>query len=139
MKTCIFVLLSISCLAARDEDLTYTNGLANGRMWKAMGTIEKATYLDGYRAGVLKAALMIPDDSLSKATVQVLAGFNLTNGEISLAIVRFYKDPLNLRIAISDAVAVAVQEASGASPQEVDQSIRNLRREIAQKEAKDKR
>jgi hypothetical protein len=130
MRACIAALLFMGCIAAQEKDF-YTSGLANGRLWKGLNPAAKVSYVLGYREGILRLVIEIPDDALAHATGERLHGFNINNGEIMGALDRFYDDPLNARIAIIDAIVIVLNRARGVSSTDIEHQIEQLRRNLS--------
>src|SRR5262249_38465290 len=137
MRICIAVLLFTGSLAAQNKDIV-TTGMVNGRFWKHLDLTAKTFYVQGYREGVIQIATPVSDlwrlghcsdasatgSSIEQATMQMFHGYTIKNGEIISAIDRFFEDPLNARIRIMDAIIVVLEQARGASPQEIEGNIR---------------
>jgi hypothetical protein len=116
---------------AENKGPSYTGGLSNGRSWQALDKMAKISYVIGYREGVTATSRVATEATLGTTVRQVLAGSSLNNREMADALDRFYQNPLNRPLAISDAVYIVVRQATGGDPKEISKTIRQLRRETS--------
>jgi hypothetical protein len=119
MKTKIIVTVLLACLSAIAQDAYYTRGIPNGRAWNKYTPELKLGFVVGYLAGIKSASgfvgTFLPEGS-QKDLERIIRGvtpFEMTNGEVVRAIDDFYKDALNARIAIGDAMYVVNRKFHG--------------------------
>ena len=111
-----------------------TFGVINGRGWRVFSPDSKISYIEGVKAGLGMAVVRTPVDSpcdvLNKGTVAAFSAEGFTQGEILEAVDRFYDQPENLLIKITDALEIVSAKARGV-PQDVIETKTSQRRRAA--------
>jgi hypothetical protein len=116
---------------ARADDMEY--GRQNGRYWQSLRREMRIAYIVGYFDGASTSIIRSQSDpaAISLAAVNKAVGKLLpvmSPMEIVSEVDRFYREPLNRRILISDAIRVVALEDRGADRAIVHGEIRRLRR-----------
>lgn len=134
LKLVVVTLLSLSLFAENTPPI-FTHGLANGRYWAMLNKTGKAAWVDGYQTGLqigAQSMANLSDTDFEDQSVAYLPK-SLTIGEITGAIDRFYSEPENVLVPVSDAISVVSFKAGGTSASDLDELVTKLRRLAAQR------
>ncbi|HXJ04021.1 MAG TPA: hypothetical protein VNH65_02925 [Candidatus Acidoferrum sp.] len=116
-----------------------TMGMPNGRAWRLMPQIDKATWVYGFQSGVMAALGAITKDGKeiapesSRKEIINLYFSNLSRDEIAKGIDAFYQDtPENAPLPAAVALEYVTQRAGGATQSQLDDFVRAARKASAQ-------
>jgi hypothetical protein len=112
------------------DDIEY--GRSNGLYWQSLRREMRIVYVVGYVDGASTSVIRSQPDptAISRAAVDKAVEKLLpvmSSVEIVSAVDRFYREPLNRRILISDAIRVVALEDRGADRATVHEEILRLR------------
>jgi hypothetical protein len=107
-----------------------TNGLLNGRFWKAQSDTMKGGFVLGYATGAYDAALLIyaRAGQDGKPLLKELFPPGMTAEEVATALDRFYATPENIPVIVNAAIKIIAQRASGVDETTIQRAIANARR-----------
>jgi hypothetical protein len=131
MKQILLYIALASVLYAQSAHPEWeTNGLLNGRFWKAQSESTKSGFVLGYATGAYDAAGLIyaRAGQDGKPILKELFPPGMDSEEVALALDRFYATPENVPVVINAAIKIIAKRASGADEASVQQSIANARR-----------
>jgi hypothetical protein len=117
----LFVLIVILPCFAQVSDVERTNGAANGRFWANLSSTSKLYFILGFEEAM---GLASPDSEalyLAKSPIY---------GDVVKGLDRFYQEPENLMIPISDGLIIFQIKANGATQAEVETKMAVIRRRI---------
>jgi hypothetical protein len=125
-------MLSLCVYAAEDKQMTF--GLSNGRAWAAFSPEMKIAWVTGWLQGVETTITTMNSwtghsTHDGKLAIDVFIP-NLTVGEITQQIERFYSDSLNMPIPITSATWIVNMRAQGVAPEKVEAEIRRYRTQV---------
>jgi len=152
MRKAILILPLIVAVCAPQtwSELNTTLGKANGRYWQSLSTTSKLDFLVGFGEGYSAAApsgipwdlrQMVGEAKVAAATKALEASRSLkwyfpeklSYGEVVKGVDRFYEDPENIRLPITDALEIFTRKVNGATQAELDrvtayrrQSVRDV-------------
>jgi hypothetical protein len=92
----------------------HTQGLMNGRFWKASSSIARATYLMGFCDAL---------EFEASASYRYYATGKNTYGELSDLVDQFYVDPANTLIPVARALALVNLKVIGVEQERVDKLV----------------
>jgi hypothetical protein len=110
-----------------------TNGLLNGRFWKAQTTAQKEIFLLGYATGSYDGALLVSARAGHDGTpvLKELFPTGMSPAEVALAVDRFYATPENIRVVINAAIKIVAMRTAGADEAKIQKATADARSSAA--------
>src|SRR5271157_2373295 len=102
----LFALAVILPCFAQAPDVERTNGGANGRFWANLSSTSKLFFIVGFDEGIGIAAPFSEQKYFAKGTPY---------GDVVKGLDRFYQEPENLMIPISDSLVIFQLKVNGAT------------------------
>jgi hypothetical protein len=125
----ILTLFAAAALVGSPEGMI-TNGLFNGRFWRAAGDVAKVSYMQGIVAALSRVKFRSLNGPCDAESDRVLKAYMLPQGAVADAeegVDRFYEEPENLLIPIIDALEIVSAKARGVPQVVIDERILHYR------------
>jgi hypothetical protein len=121
MKTLAFSLIMLVSLAAPGGSQDHatpsdrTWGIVNGRWWKAVSAEIRIGFVQGYGIGHSLAVAEGP-----RCTEGEWFKGDPSNGEVRAALDKFYEEPANASIAVTDAIEIVALKFNGRTGSQIE-------------------